>query len=518
MNPYTIQSGDTLSGLAAKYNTTIGGLINLNPQIKDPNKIFAGQSLNLGMGPAAGGNTTNNVITPPSNKPSQDGGPDVVGSYQYDLAHGLAPGTSSSGNYKVGGGVTTKGYVADSSGVTAEEQRLKTQLAQLGYGANDPYIAEQQRVNEQQQALLTQQLDSYERQRKEQESSIGLQFDSAIANAKDEQEKELASNVVGLARIGGYLGGSASAAGALNNLNQKHRAEIAKLENEKVSAIQTARNAINEKQYALAMKQLEAAQNFSKLINDRNKDMFNSYIQLSQENRSQSEFVLEQGNKVLDQFVSSGKTPSAEQIISISESLGTSPEVIEGLIAAKRKTIELDQQKDKTDMDIKILNVLKDIPKGQYVKIGGNTYSGLKVEKPTGDSGSVASGQFDTARKFVQDNKNLDYAALNVKLRQNFPKLTDGDISMIMNEAKIPSNQTYLPEASLQKIGDAYVQKLKSTDEAKKLITGNPTITVDKKEIPLTPAQVQTVTAYIDSKYPTGYKSMWDSLTDVFKR
>jgi LysM repeat protein len=44
---YTIKSGDTLSTLAAKNNTTVAEIMKLNPQITDANKIYAGATLNL---------------------------------------------------------------------------------------------------------------------------------------------------------------------------------------------------------------------------------------------------------------------------------------------------------------------------------------------------------------------------------------------------------------------------------------------------------------------------------------
>jgi hypothetical protein len=44
---YEIKSGDTLSKLAQTNNTTVQNLLSLNPNITDPNKIYAGQSLNL---------------------------------------------------------------------------------------------------------------------------------------------------------------------------------------------------------------------------------------------------------------------------------------------------------------------------------------------------------------------------------------------------------------------------------------------------------------------------------------
>lgn len=48
MASYTIQYGDTLSGIASKTGKSIQELMNLNPSITDPNKIYAGRSLSLG--------------------------------------------------------------------------------------------------------------------------------------------------------------------------------------------------------------------------------------------------------------------------------------------------------------------------------------------------------------------------------------------------------------------------------------------------------------------------------------
>lgn len=47
MATYKIKSGDTLSGIAQKYNTTVGTLMSLNPYITNANLIYAGKSLNL---------------------------------------------------------------------------------------------------------------------------------------------------------------------------------------------------------------------------------------------------------------------------------------------------------------------------------------------------------------------------------------------------------------------------------------------------------------------------------------
>ena len=52
-NYITIVRGDTLSRLATRHRTTVAELMRLNPQIRDPNRIFAGERLRLpGVAPA----------------------------------------------------------------------------------------------------------------------------------------------------------------------------------------------------------------------------------------------------------------------------------------------------------------------------------------------------------------------------------------------------------------------------------------------------------------------------------
>lgn len=44
---YKIEPGDNLHKIAAKHGTTVYKLLILNPQIKDPNLIYAGDSLRI---------------------------------------------------------------------------------------------------------------------------------------------------------------------------------------------------------------------------------------------------------------------------------------------------------------------------------------------------------------------------------------------------------------------------------------------------------------------------------------
>jgi LysM repeat protein len=44
---YLIRPGDTLSAIAARYHTTVAALMQANPQIRNPNVIYSGHTLNL---------------------------------------------------------------------------------------------------------------------------------------------------------------------------------------------------------------------------------------------------------------------------------------------------------------------------------------------------------------------------------------------------------------------------------------------------------------------------------------
>lgn len=47
MTAHRIRWGDTLSGIARRYNTSVSALMRSNPQIKNPNLIYAGRTLSV---------------------------------------------------------------------------------------------------------------------------------------------------------------------------------------------------------------------------------------------------------------------------------------------------------------------------------------------------------------------------------------------------------------------------------------------------------------------------------------
>ncbi|MFC4818750.1 SafA/ExsA family spore coat assembly protein, partial [Dokdonella ginsengisoli] len=49
-NDYTIQRGDTLSGIAERNGVSLQSLLAANPQIRNPDVIYPGQSLSIPSG------------------------------------------------------------------------------------------------------------------------------------------------------------------------------------------------------------------------------------------------------------------------------------------------------------------------------------------------------------------------------------------------------------------------------------------------------------------------------------
>lgn len=64
---YSVESGDTLSNLAKKNNTTIERILELNPSVTNPNKITVGQKLNLPSSQSSIPSSTPTQTTTPSN-------------------------------------------------------------------------------------------------------------------------------------------------------------------------------------------------------------------------------------------------------------------------------------------------------------------------------------------------------------------------------------------------------------------------------------------------------------------
>lgn len=107
----TVQPGDTLSGIAASHGVSLSALETANPQITDPDLIFAGQTVNLpgtdtvvhSNGESDSGTPAGSSSQPPSSGSSASSSPSGSASPASSLApvhhssSGLGGGTSSGG-------------------------------------------------------------------------------------------------------------------------------------------------------------------------------------------------------------------------------------------------------------------------------------------------------------------------------------------------------------------------------------------------------------------------------------
>ena len=92
MSAYRIRTGDTLSGIAQRYGTSVSALMKTNPSISNPNLIYSGRTLNVPgsrddfrPGPPQARPSTPSRPAGPSGAPDPTPSP-VGASKPYDLA------------------------------------------------------------------------------------------------------------------------------------------------------------------------------------------------------------------------------------------------------------------------------------------------------------------------------------------------------------------------------------------------------------------------------------------------
>lgn len=473
MNAYTIAKGDTLSSLAARNNTSVQNLMNLNPNIKNPNMIYAGSNLNLGLRPSVGGNTTQNILSTPNT------------------------------------GVNKNSYIGSSAPVVSAEQDATNKFNQMQSDfASGKDAQEAKDAQATTDTLFKQQQDLLKSQSDAEVAGIDIDQDRLLANAKTDQQKEIATQIVGLARIGGYLGGSASQMGAIQNLKTTHDREIAKLDANRKALINEAKVAAKERNY----KAMEAYRKDSQAIKDnidkRRTEFFTQMGKLSDDIRETTKFAQDRANKTLDMIAESGEEASIDEISAFAKALGTTPDVISGLITAKKNSKALDTLKDKTSIQAQIFNMKDNVPAGQYFTgPDGKMYAGTKGAG-SGGGGTTKTSQYSEAEAFVQKNYNtMSYDKLNSELRKLYPKVQDGDITAILKTNYL------LPDEKLTQVATDVFNKpgIKGDVIAAKEY-------VDKKaaDNKYTEAQINQVKNKIDeiAKNTPAKKSWWDTITN----
>ena len=171
------------------------------------------------------------------------------------------------------------------------------------------------------QSVVDDYIKELEQRSKDNESTINATYDSLKKRTEGEQAGETGQASAQLARIGGYLGPSASSIGYLQNLNAQHKLAIADLESKRLSAINDARNSISDKKFEAAKESARIAKELEAEIYKRNQDHLTNIMQTGRYNMEQTKFVADQADKKLDFFAESGRLPSANDVVDLSISL-----------------------------------------------------------------------------------------------------------------------------------------------------------------------------------------------------
>lgn len=261
------------------------------------------------------------------------------------------PITSTAGGTSAFTNTGLQGSVYSSSApIVAEEKNAAGVVSKLD--VSDAELASQKYREE-----LQRQYDILEARRTSDVESIDRTFDTAKNKLGIEQTKEKGTFTSTLARIGGYLGDSVSAQGALVNLNQTHQFEIADLEAKREAAKAEARAAIDEKQSALALKKAQEYKDLTKEIQDRKEKFFSQSMQIIKaeqdkkaEDRlqrtaeiSNAEKIAESTASTLDDYIKSNPTLTPEQIdnaiIEVGKAKGIDPTFVAQALADYRRVV-----------------------------------------------------------------------------------------------------------------------------------------------------------------------------------
>lgn len=296
------------------------------------------------------------------------------GSYKVDVAQPKAAVTSTADGTSALTSTGLAGTVYSSSApVVAQENAT----AKLVNGLSTDNTATTQAHNDYLTQIQTQ-MDALEQRRIREEAGINASFDSKAQQQKQAQAGETGTYTSTLARIGGYLGDSASASGALVNLATQHQYEINDLEAKRQSALNEARNAITDKQFALAQSKAQEAKDYAKEINDRKDKFFSQSLQAIQESRQQDEF---QRTKMKDDLATlSTLEPSKidpKKLTEIDQYYGT-PGFAKNYIDVTNAAKVAKNQKDMIETKKAMVDLLQTLPAGKTVSFpDGSSYTGM---------------------------------------------------------------------------------------------------------------------------------------------
>lgn len=333
--------------------------------------------------------------------------------------------------------------------------------------AEDLFDLKTKILDERQQALE----DRYA----EDKASIEADYEGQEQDMKETQKRQTGQMAGGLAAAGAYLGFDNINHSAMLSLEVTHQRELTVLGQAKIAALNTARRAFEDADYALLGEQINAIDKYNEDITKLTQDHFDNTLKLAQEARDNVRFVMEaetferdKSFDNLDAAVKAGKMPTDKQIKEYAASLGLSETEVRGYVQAGIETANLEKSKNKTELDIMKYDLLKTIDKGTYVTIDGKQYEGLNVPTTNRESSNRILSAEDVMDKFGGSpwaynmvGKVTYGEAVEYFSQQNPPEdwaqtYYDENLESLMEDFEIPSYilPKYLAEGLTQEIKD----------------------------------------------------------------
>ncbi len=393
MSQITIQKGQTLSGIAKQYGTTVNDLLKANPTIKNPNLIYAGSALNLP------GSPTSPVVAPKASVPSPS--PTVTPSKPVipPVAQNSSPGTS---------GVPEKTTLYGTD-VPSNTSLLKQYRSELGLDTSLKSMQDSQTSYLDTLKNLPKKSDIYQQERTKRGIDTmekNLQsLDNRLATMEEainSSEKDIRDRIVG--------------SGGL------------------VTESQTQRLVASEKQPLI--------DEYRKLLNERNRlatqmgTAETSAKEIAGMQYEDSTLPLTVAEKTLgfqkDQYSVLGNL--------LSQVFGASEKDVANLIDSAKygKEQEKKEAQDVIDRAIKLAQLANDTPAGTVLDIAGTKVLGTKKSSGSGSDGGSAS----------------DVEAYALELLNN-PNFTASNVPQNIRAQVLQKRDQIIAEANTQQQADA---------------------------------------------------------------
>jgi len=276
---------------------------------------------------------------------------------------------------------------ADSSSVKAAENAI-------GYDINKS-VSDVSTKSSDYQSFLDEQRKSLQTRRDVEIAGIKETAEATKAATEAAQLRETGTTAVGLARMGSYLGGTASATGVMQNLVESHRSELSSLDAKKNEAIRTAQGAYDDQDFKLAKAKMDEAKDLEKTIQDRKDKFLNQSIQLAQEARAKTqEARAEKTAGISEENIRIDNNRQAFQLLISSKAVGNLSDE------------ELDKWSLDTKMSLESVEAVRDAVNEPNVKVEGNVSDGF-VKITMGKDGVVKLEQLTAGTKGSEDEKKI---------------------------------------------------------------------------------------------------------------